>query len=60
MYPKSDVEMVTLWEKLNYPQSDISTLDQINGMSMMSPLTELTIGEMYLDTTGYISSLTYA
>jgi len=61
VYPKSDVEMVTLWEKLNYlaGQTYPHWTSGTNGMSMMSPLTELTIGEMYLDTPGYISSLTF-
>ena len=61
VYPKSDVEMVTLWEKLNYlaGQTYPHWTSGANGMSMMSPLTELTIGEMYLDTPGYISSLTF-
>jgi len=62
VYPKSDSELVTLWEKLNYlaGQTYPHWSEQISGgKGMISPFTELTIGQMYTDTPGYISSLTY-
>ena len=62
VYPKSDSELVTLWEKLNYlaGQTYPHWSDNISGgKGMISPFTELTIGQMYTDTPGYISSLTY-
>ena len=63
VYPKSDVEMVTLWEKLNYLAGQTyphwSDSDASGGRGMISPYTELTIGQMYSDTPGYISALTY-
>ena len=62
IYPKSDQELVTLWEKMNYlagltypswaPASG-------GGQSMIAPFSKLTIGQMYTNTSGYISSLTY-
>ena len=63
VYPKSDVEMITLWEKLNYLAGQTyphwTGGDENGGLGMISPFTELTIGEMYTDAPGYISSLTY-
>jgi len=58
VYPKSDTELVTLWEKLNYLAGQTYP-HWSDGMGMISPSTELTIGDMYRDTPGYISALTY-
>ena len=58
VYPKSDTELVTLWEKLNY-LAGLTYPHWSDGMGMISPFTELTIGNMYKDTPGYISGLTY-
>jgi hypothetical protein len=62
VYPKSDKELIFLWEKLNYlagltyPHwTDVAG----GGMGMIAPFSQLTIGQMYTDTPGYISSLTY-
>ena len=63
VYPKSDQELVFLWEKLNYLAGQTyphwSDSDASGGRGMISPYTELTIGQMYTDTPGYISALTY-
>ena len=63
VYPKSDQELVFLWEKLNYLAGQTyphwSDSDGSGGRGMISPYTELTIGQMYTDTPGYISGLTY-
>jgi hypothetical protein len=62
VYPKSDVELVTLWSKLNalagltYPHM---TEPVAGGRSMVSPYTRLTIGDMYDGAPGFINSLTY-
>ena len=62
IYPKSDQELVTLWEKMNYlagltyPHVASATG---GGQGMISPICELTMGDMYRDTPGYISGLTY-
>ena len=64
VYPKSDSELMRLWEKLDklsgltYPHW--TAPDATGGRSMISPHTKLTIGDMYKDAPGYISSLTYA
>jgi hypothetical protein len=64
VYPKSDTELVTLWEKLNYlaglTYPHWTPPDASGGQGMISPHTKLTIGDMYKDAPGYISSLTYA
>ncbi len=63
VYPKSDQELVTLWEKLNYlaglTYPHYTSPDITGGRSMIAPFTELTIGQMYTDAPGYINSLTY-
>ncbi len=62
IYPKSDAELVTLWEKMNYlagltyPSFEGAVG---GGMGMISPICELTIGDMYRDAPGYLSGLTY-
>ena len=62
VYPKSDAELGIIWQKLNrlagltYPHMSEPTY---GGRAMISPYTRLTIGDMYKETPGYISSLTY-
>ena len=62
IYPKSDAELVTLWEKMNY-LAGLTYPHWENaaggGKGMVAPICQLTIGQMYTDTPGYISSLTY-
>ena len=62
IYPKSDQELVTLWEKMNY-LAGLTYPHVANasggGQGMISPICELTMGDMYRDTPGYISGLTY-
>ena len=58
VYPKSDQELVTLWEKLNY-LAGLTYPSWGSGMTMVAPFTELTIGQMYTDSSGYISALSY-
>ena len=62
IYPKSREELKSLWKKINY----LSGLTYPNlgnvtggGQAMIAPFCELTIGDMYKDTPGYISSLTH-
>jgi hypothetical protein len=62
IYPKSDQELVRLWEKMNY----LAGLTYPSwagaaggGAGMVAPFCKLTIGDMFKDTSGYISSLTY-
>jgi len=57
VYPKSDKELVTLWEKLNYLAG--LTYPHMENGQMVSPFCKLTIGQMYDDAPGYISALTY-
>ena len=57
VYPKSDAELVTLWEKLNY-LAGLTYPDVKEGV-MIAPFSKLTIGQMYQDAPGYISSLVY-
>jgi hypothetical protein len=63
VYPKSDTELVTIWEKLNYLAGQTyphwSDADASGGRGMIAPFTELTIGQMYSETPGYISALSY-
>ena len=62
VYPKSDAELVTLWEKLNYLAGLTYphwTDAAGGGKGMITPFCQLTIGNMYTDTPGYISALTY-
>ena len=63
IYPKSDMELVTLWEKINYLAGlTYPSWEKSNGggQAMIAPFCKLTIGDMYKDTTGYISSLTFS
>ena len=62
IYPKSDEELVTLWEKMNYLAGltyPSWTPANGGGQGMVAPFSRLTIGQMYTNTPGYISSLTY-
>ena len=63
VYPKSDMELITLWEKLNYlaglTYPHWSEPAAGGGMGMIAPFSTLTIGQMYKDTPGYIQSLSY-
>ena len=63
VYPKSMEELPELWKKLNYLAGQTyphwTDADVNGGRGMISPYTELTIGQMYTDTPGYISSLVY-
>ena len=62
IYPKSDEELLVLWEKMNY----LAGLTYPSwasaaggGMGMIAPFCKLTLGQMYDNTSGYISGLTY-
>jgi len=57
VYPKSDAELVTLWAKLNYLAG--LTYPNVSAGVMIAPFSKLTIGQMYQDAPGYISSLVY-
>tara|TARA_R110000851_G_scaffold281036_1_gene434410 strand:+ start:256 stop:2247 length:1992 start_codon:yes stop_codon:yes gene_type:complete len=57
VYPKSDTELITLWEKLNYLAG--LTYPHMKTGQMIAPFCKLTIGQMYDNAPGYISGLTY-
>ena len=62
IYPKSDEELLTLWEKMNYLAGlTYPSWAQAagGGMGMIAPFCKLTLGQMYDNTSGYISGLTY-
>tara|TARA_R110002020_G_scaffold252930_2_gene466725 strand:+ start:2607 stop:5081 length:2475 start_codon:yes stop_codon:yes gene_type:complete len=63
VYPKSDQELPVLWEKLNYlaglTYPHWTNEQGTGGRGMVAPYCELTIGQMYTNTPGVISSLTY-
>ena len=62
IYPKTDAEMFPIWQKLNYLAGLTypSYGDAVGGgKGMVAPFCQLTIGDMYKDSDGYISSLTY-
>ena len=63
IYPKSDTEMLTLWEKLNYlaglTYPHWTNPDSHGGRGMIAPFSELTIGQLYSETPGFINTLTY-
>ena len=56
------MELVRLWEKMNYlagltyPEWAAAVG---GGLGMIAPMCKLTIGQMYTNTPGYISALTY-
>ena len=62
IYPKSDQEVPILWEKMNY-LAGLTYPHVANanggGQGMISPICELTMGDMYKDAPGYISGLSY-
>ena len=51
--------MPVLWEKINYLYGMCypNYIDAYGGQTMVSPITTLTIGNLYSDTPGYISSI---
>ena len=59
VYPKSRQEMPVLWEKINYLYGMCypNYIEAYGGQTMVSPITTLTIGNLYTDTPGYISSI---
>jgi len=69
VYPMTRQELPVIWEKLNYlvglcypnwvdsPYAGVQ-VEGINPITMVSPICELTIGDMYNGTPGYLSSLT--
>ena len=69
VYPMTRQEMPVLWEKLNYlvglcypnwvdsPYAG-NQVEGINPITMVSPICELTIGDMYNNTPGYLSGVT--
>ena len=59
IYPKSDQELVRLWEKMNYLAGLTYPSWDETGTGMVAPFCKLTIGNMFKDTPGYISGLTY-
>ena len=67
VYPMTRQELPVIWEKLNYlvglcypnwVNSPYAGSEQTNAITMVSPICELTIGDMYNNTPGYLSSLT--
>ena len=59
VYPKSDAELPILWEKLNYLAGLTYPHWDSTYLGMIAPFSKLTIGQMYDNAPGYISSLTY-
>ena len=59
VYPKSDTELITLWEKLNYLAGMTYPHLDDGGTGMIAPFSKLTIGQMYDNAPGYISTLSY-
>jgi hypothetical protein len=62
IYPKSDEELLVLWEKMNY-LAGLTYPSYENaaggGSGMVAPFCKLTLGQMYENTSGYISGLTF-
>jgi len=67
VYPMSRQEMPVIWEKLNYlvglcypnwVDSPYAGSEETNAITMVSPICELTIGDMYNNTPGYLSGVT--
>ena len=62
VYPKSDRELISIWQKLNYlaglTYPHVSAPGPDGGRGMISPYTRLTIGEMYNEAPGVITALT--
>ena len=62
VYPKTDKEMYPLWQKMNYLAGltyPTYGAAEGGGKGMIAPFCQLTIGDMYKDSDGYISSLTF-
>ncbi len=59
VYPKTRQELPVLWEKMNYLVGLVypSWAKSGGGMGMIAPFIELTIGDMYKDTPGFLSQL---
>ncbi len=59
VYPKTEQELPVLWEKLNYLVGLVypSWAPSSSGFGMIAPFIELTIGDMYKDTPGFLSQL---
>jgi len=59
VYPKSEKELPILWDKLNYLVGLVypSWSPAGSGLGMISPFIELTIGDMYKNTPGFLSQL---
>ena len=59
VYPKTRQELPVLWEKLNYLVGLVypSWAPSSGGLGMIAPFIELTIGDMYKDTPGFLSQL---
>ena len=59
VYPKTEQELPVLWEKLNYLVGLVypSWAPSGGGLGMIAPFIELTIGDMYKDTPGFLSQL---
>jgi hypothetical protein len=60
VYPKTEQELPVLWEKLNYLVGLVYpswTKGRGSGLGMIAPFIELTIGDMYKNTPGFLSQL---
>ena len=58
--PKSDTELLVLWNKLNYLAGLTYPHYDETGLSMIAPFCRLTIGDMYRNAPGLIEGLSYA
>lgn len=61
IYPKSKDELIILWDKLNYLVGMCYPSYAQNdgmGLGMVAPFCELTIGDMFKDTPGYLGATT--
>ena len=62
IYPKSAEELPVLYKKMNY-LAGLTYPEWASanggGLGMVAPFCKLTLGEMYTNTSGYISGLTY-
>jgi hypothetical protein len=59
VYPKTKNELPVLWEKLNYLVGLVypSWAKSSGGLGMIAPFIELTIGDMFVNTPGFLDSL---
>ena len=59
VYPQTRQEMPVLWEKINYLYGLCYPIwvEAFGGLSMVSPLTNLTIGKLYKETPGFLTSV---